>query len=241
MAAELARPPASMSGSEHQPSKVASRLATVRARIAAVAERVGRDQESIALIAVSKRKPVEDIVAAYEAGQRDFGENYVQEFASKHERLLTLDDARFHFIGKLQSNKAAKAARLFSAVHTVDSAKLARRLGRFGKPLEVFLEVKLSPEDSKSGMDAALLESVIEDVAAAPNLRLAGLMTMPPWNRDPEHARPYFRRLRELAHRHGVNGLSMGMSHDLEVAIEEGATHVRIGTAIFGPRDPLPG
>ncbi len=241
MAAELARPPASMSGSEHQPSNVASRLATVRARIAAVAERIGRDQESIALIAVSKRKPVEDIVAAYEAGQRDFGENYVQEFASKHERLLTLDDARFHFIGKLQSNKAAKAARLFSAVHTVDSAKLARRLDRFGKPLEVFLEVKLSPEDSKSGMDAALLESVIEDVAAAPNLRLAGLMTMPPWNSDPEHARAYFRRLRELAQRHGVNGLSMGMSHDLEVAIEEGATHVRIGTAIFGPRDPLPG
>lgn len=229
-----------MSDSEHQPSKVAARLATVRARVAAVAERVGRDQESVTLIAVSKRKPVEDIVAAYEAGQRDFGENYVQEFASKHERLPPLDDARFHFIGKLQSNKAAKAARLCSAIHTVDSAKLARRLDRFGEPLEVFLEVKLSPEDSKSGMDPALLERVIEAVAAAPNLRLAGLMTMPPWNADPERARPYFRQLRELAERHGVNGLSMGMSHDLEVAIEEGATHVRIGTAIFGPRQPLP-
>ena len=230
-----------MSSSERQPSKVASRLDSVRARIAAVAERVGRDQESITLIAVSKRKPVEDIVAAYEAGQRNFGENYVQEFASKHERLLQLEDARFHFIGKLQSNKASKAAGLFAAIHTVDSTKLARRLDRFGKPLEVFLEVKLSPEDSKSGMDAAALESVIEAVAAAPNLRLAGLMSMPPWNADPELARPYFRHLRELGERYGVKGLSMGMSHDLEVAIEEGATHVRVGTAIFGARPPLPG
>lgn len=230
-----------MSGSERTPSKIASRLATVRTRIASVAQRIGREPESITLIAVCKRKPVEDIMAAYEAGQRDFGENYVQEFAAKHERLPPLDEARFHFIGKLQSNKAGKAAGLFSTIHTVDSAKLARRLDRLGKPLEVFLEVKLSPEDSKSGMDPALLESVLEDVAAAPNLQLAGLMAMPPWNADPECARPYFRHLRELAEQYGVNGLSMGMSHDLEVAIEEGATHVRIGTAIFGPRDPLPG
>lgn len=230
-----------MSSSEQQPSMIASRLAAVRSRIAAVAERVGREQESITLIAVSKRKPVEDIVAAYKAGQRDFGENYVQEFAAKSERLPTLDEARFHFIGKLQSNKAGKAASLFSTIHTVDSAKLARRLDRFDKPLEVFIEVKLSPEDTKSGMDPLQLESVVEEAAAAPNLRLAGLMTMPPWNADPERARPYFRQLRELGVRYGIEGLSMGMSHDLEVAIEEGATHIRIGTAIFGPRDPVVG
>ena len=230
-----------MSSSEQQPSMIASRLAAVHSRIAAVAKRVGREQESITLIAVSKRKPVEDIVAAYKAGQRDFGENYVQEFAAKSERLPTLDEARFHFIGKLQSNKAGKAASLFSTIHTVDSAKLARRLDRFDKPLEVFIEVKLSPEDTKSGMDPLQLESVVEEAAAAPNLRLAGLMTMPPWNADPEHARPYFRQLRELGVRYGIEGLSMGMSHDLEVAIEEGATHIRIGTAIFGPRDPVVG
>ena len=230
-----------MPGSEHQPSTVASRLAGVRERIESAAARVGRRQESITLIAVCKRKPVEDIVAAYEAGQRDFGENYVQEFAAKHDRLPPLQDARFHFIGKLQSNKAAKAAALFSAIHTLDSTKLARRLDRCGKPLEAFLEIKLSPEDSKGGMDPALLEALLKDMTATPNLRLAGLMTMPPWNPEPECARPYFRQLRKLAEQHGLRGLSMGMSHDLEVAIEEGATHVRVGTAIFGPRQPRPG
>lgn len=230
-----------MSSSERRAPAIAARLATVRERIEAAAARIGRDPDSIAVIAVSKRKPSEDIAAAYEAGQRDFGENYVQEFAAKSEELPPLDDARFHFIGKLQSNKAGKAAGLFSAIHTLDSSKLARRLDRFGKPLEVFLEVKLSAEESKSGMDPGLLGAVLEDVAAASNLRLSGLMTMPPWSADPEHARPYFRNLRELADRHGIEGLSMGMSHDLEVAIEEGATHLRIGTAIFGPRAPLPG
>lgn len=230
-----------MSSSEHLAPAIAARLATVRERIEAAAARIGRDPDSIAVIAVSKRKPAEDIAAAYEAGQRDFGENYVQEFAAKREQLPPLDDARFHFIGKLQSNKAGKAAGLFSTIHTLDSSKLARRLDRFGKPLEVFLEVKLSGEESKSGMDPGLLGAVLEEVAAASNLRLSGLMTMPPWSADPEHARPYFRHLRALAERHGIEGLSMGMSHDLEVAIEEGATHLRIGTAIFGPRDPLPG
>ena len=222
------------------PSKVAERLASVRNRISAAAERSGRDPNTITLIAVSKRKPPEDIVAAYEAGQQDFGENYVQEFEAKLSLLPPLPGARFHLIGKLQSNKAKRAARLFSTIHTLDSVKLVQRLDRFESDLEVFLEVKLSPEDSKSGMDEADLDAVREAVRAADRLRPAGLMTMPPWNADPECSRPYFRQLRLLANKLQLDGLSMGMSHDLEVAIEEGATHVRVGTAIFGPREPRP-
>ena len=220
------------------PSQVADRLATVRRRIAAAADRSGRDPNAITLVAVSKRKPPEDIVAAYEAGQRDFGENYVQEFEAKSSALPQLPGARFHLIGKLQSNKAKRAAALFSTIHTLDSVKLVRRLDRYGSSLGVFLEVKLSPEDSKAGMAAEDLEAVRDATASADRLRLAGLMTMPPWNADPEFSRPYFRQLRLLAARHRLEGLSMGMSHDLEVAIEEGATHVRVGTAIFGPREP---
>lgn len=210
----------------------------MRERIAAAARRAGRDPDEITLVAVSKRKPPEDIVAAYEAGQRDFGENYVQEFERKSARLPPLPGARFHLIGKLQSNKAKRAAGLFSTIHTLDSVKLARRLDRFASALEVFLELKLSPEESKAGMDPASLEAVLGAAQAAERLEVAGLMAMPPWNPDPEHARPYFRRLRDLAEAHGIGGLSMGMSHDLEVAIEEGATHVRVGTAIFGKRPP---
>lgn len=210
----------------------------MRERIAAAARRAGRDPDEITLVAVSKRKPPEDIVAAYEAGQRDFGENYVQEFERKSARLPPLPGARFHLIGKLQSNKAKRAAGLFSTIHTLDSVKLARRLDRFASALEVFLELKLSPEESKAGMDPASLEAVLGAAQAAQRLEVAGLMAMPPWNPDPEQARPYFRRLRVLAEAHGIGGLSMGMSHDLEVAIEEGATHVRVGTAIFGKRPP---
>jgi len=216
--------------------RIPERLAAVRKRIAVAARRAGRDPDGITLVAVSKRKPAEDIVAAFEAGQRDFGENYVQEFEAKSSQLPPLPGARFHMIGKLQSNKAKRAARTFGTVHTIDSVKLAKRLDRFGAGLEVFLEVKLSPEESKAGMDPKLLEQVLESVRYAQNLCLNGLMTMPPWNSDPELSRPYFRNLRELAEAHGIDGLSMGMSHDLEVAIQEGATHVRVGTAIFGKR-----
>ena len=219
---------------------IAGRLDAVRERIAAAARRAGRDPDEITLIAVSKRKPAEDIAAAYEAGQRDFGENYVQECAAKAGELASLPAARFHLIGRLQSNKARRAAGLFASVHTVDSVKLVQRLDRFGAPLEVFLEVKLSPEEAKAGMDPAQLGAVRDAAAAASNLQLAGLMTMPPWSTDPERSRPYFRRLRELAETHQLACLSMGMSHDLEVAVEEGATHVRVGTAIFGKREPRP-
>lgn len=219
-------------------AEVPDRLDRVRDRIAAAGRRAGRLADAVTLVAVSKRKLPECIAAAYAAGQRDFGESYVQEFAAKVPALVGLPEARYHLIGKLQSNKAKRAAGLFGTIHTVDSVKLARRLERQGTPLEVFLEVKLSPERSKSGLDASQVAAVQEAVAAAPCLRLAGLMTMPPWNADPELSRPYFRQLRELAEMHGLAGLSMGMSHDLEVAIEEGATHVRIGTAIFGKREP---
>lgn len=221
-------------------SAIATRLAKVQDRIAAAAKRCGRDPDSITLVAVSKRKPPEDIVAAFEAGQRDFGENYVQEFERKLACLPELPGARFHMIGKLQRNKAKRAANMFSTVHTLDSVRLVHRLDRFADGLEVFLEVKLSLEKSKAGMDPAEVTAVREAAVRTSNLRLAGLMTMPPWNADPEQSRPYFRRLRKLSEEHDLGSLSMGMSHDLEVAIEEGSTHVRVGTAIFGRRDPLP-
>jgi hypothetical protein len=212
------------------------RLATVRERIERACARSGCDSSSITLIAVTKVFPAAIIREAYEAGLRDFGENYVQEFESKAPEVQDLASARFHLIGHLQSNKAKKAAELFSVIQTVDSPKLARRLDEAGRPLDIMLEVKLSGEDAKSGADPAELPALIEAVRATRNLHLTGLMTMPPWSDEPEPSRPYFRRLRELASQFGLPQLSMGMSHDFEVAIEEGATHIRVGTALFGKR-----
>ena len=212
------------------------RVAAVEARIREAAARARRDPSEITLVAVTKIFPADAIREAWQLGLRVFGENYVQEFEEKRPALADLAGARFHLIGHLQSNKARKAAELFDAVQTVDSAKLARRLDEAGKPLDVMLEVKLSPEQAKSGAAPEELPALIDAVAACRNLRLLGLMTMPPWSDDPELSRPYFRRLRELAVRHGLRGLSMGMSHDLEAAIEEGATLVRVGTALFGRR-----
>jgi pyridoxal phosphate enzyme (YggS family) len=169
-------------------------------------------------------------------GLREFGENYVQEFAVKAPQVRDLAGARYHLIGHLQSNKSGLAAELFDAIQTVDSPKLAHRLESAGRKLEVMLEVKLSGETAKSGADPAALPELIAAVRECSHLTLTGLMTMPPWSDDPEAARPHFRRLRELAERHGLSGLSMGMSHDLETAIEEGATCVRVGTALFGAR-----
>lgn len=214
---------------------IGQRLAEVRERIARAAQRAGRADE-ITLVAVSKVKPASDIIAAYEAGQRHFGENYVQEFEQKASGLGVLPGALFHFIGKLQSNKTTPAAELFQVIQTVDNEKIARRLNNAGKPLDVFLEIKLSEEESKGGMNEERLPAVKAFVEQCENLRLRGLMIMPPWFDDPELARPYFRRCRELAEQHGLRELSMGMSHDLEVAIEEGSTLVRVGTAIFGKR-----
>jgi pyridoxal phosphate enzyme (YggS family) len=139
-------------------------------------------------------------------------------------------------IGHLQSNKASSAAELFQAIETVDSEKLARRLDQSGRALEVMIEVKLSEEGTKAGAAPEALAGLIDVIRGSAHLRLTGLMTMPPWSDDPEQTRPYFRRLAELARTHGLPKLSMGMSHDLEAAIEEGATHIRVGTALFGPR-----
>jgi pyridoxal phosphate enzyme (YggS family) len=212
-------------------------LAAVRERIVRAAGRARRDPNSILLLAVTKVFPADAIRAAYDLGLRDFGENYVQEFETKAPLVADLAGARFHLIGHLQSNKAKKAAELFQVVQTVDSGKLARRLNEAAAvPLDVMVEVKLSPEEAKAGADPAALPEIVAAVRACPNLNLLGLMTMPPWSDDPEAARPYFRKLRELAERHGLHQLSMGMSHDFETAIEEGATCIRVGTALFGKR-----
>src|SRR5580693_5746861 len=191
------------------------RLDAVRARIARAAERANRDPATILLLAVTKIFPASVIQEAYALGLRDFGENYVQELEEKAPAVRGLAGARFHLIGHLQSNKAKKAAELFDAIQTVDAPKLARRLNESGRALDVLLEVKLSSEDAKSGAAPEELPELIAAVRACSNLRLLGLMTMPPWSDDPEAARPYFRRLRELADAHGrthLPHLSMGMS-----------------------------
>jgi pyridoxal phosphate enzyme (YggS family) len=213
-----------------------SRLDDVEERIHRAVQSCGRRRDSVTLVAVTKVFPVSAIRGAYELGLRDFGENYVQEFQGKATEVSDLAGARFHLIGHLQSNKSKVASELFDVIQTVDTPKLAQRLDAASKPLEVFLEVKLSEEDSKSGAGPSELAGVIDAVKRCPNLRLSGLMTMPPWSDDAEPSRPYFRQLRELAEQHGLSALSMGMSHDFEVAIQEGATHIRVGTALFGRR-----
>jgi pyridoxal phosphate enzyme (YggS family) len=212
------------------------RIDQVEQRIAAAAQRAGRRRSDITLVAVTKKFGPEVIEEAYSFGLRVFGENYVQEFAVKRPALAHLADAQFHLIGHLQSNKTKVAGGLFQVIETVDSSKLAQRLNDLGRPMEVMIEVKLSEEEAKKGAAPDELPALIEAIRACPNLQLTGLMTMPPWSDDPAQTRPYFKRLTGLAQQHGLPKLSMGMSHDLEAAIEEGATHVRVGTALFGPR-----
>jgi PLP dependent protein len=213
-----------------------ARLAEVRERIENACARSHRTPADVKLLAVTKIFGAEAICAAYDLGLRDFGENYVQEMESKAPRLAGLSEARFHLIGHLQSNKTKKAAQLFSSIDSIDSAKLPVRLDAEQKPLNVMIEVKLSSEEAKSGADPRDLPALIENIESCKNLRLAGLMTVPPWSEDPEQSRPWFVRLRELANRYSLPEVSMGMSNDLEVAIEEGATWVRVGTALFGRR-----
>lgn len=223
---------------------LADRLEEVEERLARACQKAGRRREDVLLLAVSKVFPAEAIEEAHALGLREFGENYVQEFEAKAPQVKNLPGARFHFIGHLQSNKSRRATGLFDVVQTVDTPKLARRLHESlneesaAKSLDIFLEVKLSEEESKHGCAPQDLPALIDAVRALPNLRLRGLMTMPPWNEDPETARPYFQRLHQLAEQHQLTELSMGMSNDLEVAVEEGSTLVRIGTALFGSRKP---
>ena len=229
---------------------ISENIARVHERIEAAARRASRSANEIALMAVTKTFPHERIREAYDAGLRLFGENRVQEFAVKAADLENLREAEWHMIGHLQTNKAAKAAELFAAVDSVDSVKLAEKLDavarRLGKKLGVLIEINVGGEGAKSGVapESGDLEQLLLEAPALEALEFRGLMTVPPFTDDPEGARPFFRKLRELrdaiAKRKlpqvSMEQLSMGMSHDFEVAIEEGSTCVRIGTAIFGER-----
>ncbi|MGB9071488.1 MAG: YggS family pyridoxal phosphate-dependent enzyme [Terriglobales bacterium] len=229
---------------------ITENIARVQERIAAAARRAERHPDEIALMAVSKTFPVERIREAYAAGLRVFGENRVQEFEEKAGALRDLEGAEWHLIGHLQTNKAAKAAEFFSAVDSVDSVRLAEKLNaaaeRARRTLSILIEINVGGEQAKSGVapEAAELEQILLGAPQWRSLHICGLMTVPPYTENPEGARAYFRQLREIrdriAARHlpavSTNVLSMGMSHDFEVAIEEGSTCVRVGTAIFGER-----
>jgi len=219
---------------------VAASLAEVRARIALACRNAGRAPESVQLLAVSKRHSVDAIREAYAAGQREVGENYVQELVQKAHALRDLPDLRFRLIGRLQRNKVKDIVPIGCAVDTLDSLKLAEALSarahELGRVLDVLVQVNIGEEAQKAGVPPLELPQLMASVSKLPALRMRGLLAIPPASDDPEHSRPYFRRMRELAQTLGLPELSMGMSGDLEVAVEEGATMVRIGTAIFGPR-----
>ncbi len=225
-------------------STIAARLAELRSRIAVAASASGRDPAAVALVAVSKRQPASAVREAWEAGQRVFGENYAQELVAKAAELADLDGLVWHMIGHLQTNKARAVAPLAHMVETIDSPALAAELGKrataLGRVLHALVEVNVAGEASKSGCSEAALGAVVAAVRATPGLALRGLMTMPPLSDDPEASRPHFARLCELRERHGgvaaLPELSMGTSHDFEVAVAEGATLVRVGTALFGAR-----
>jgi len=228
---------------------IAERVAAVRERIARAAERVARGPEAVTLVAVSKTFPSEAVRAAFDAGVRHFGENRVQEAEPKIAALAPLraKGVVWHLIGHLQSNKARKAVELFDEIQSLDSVDLASRLARIageaGRPVRTLLQVDLAGETTKFGLPEKDARSALERMRDFAEVRVEGLMVLPPWSDDPEQTRPYFRRLRELRDRAAADGLldgedlSMGMSHDFEVAVEEGATIVRVGSAIFGERE----
>lgn len=229
---------------------ISENIEHIRERIRLAAARAGRDPGGITLMAVTKTFPPESIREAYAAGLRVFGENRVQEFAGKLEALRDLSDARWHMIGHLQSNKAGKAAELFRAVDSIDSLKLAEKLNDAArsarKKVTVLVEINVGGETAKTGLapDSPDLERLLVAAERLDHLAFRGLMTVPPYTEDPQGARPYFRKLHELRDvitarripQINLDQLSMGMSHDFEVAIEEGSTCVRVGTAIFGGR-----
>jgi len=224
---------------------IARNVEEIRKRIVNACERAGRNPEEVQILAATKTRTPEEIKEAFEAGIRLFGENRVQEARDKIPVLKELP-AEWHMIGHLQTNKVKYAVKLFDVIETVDRQKLVdeleKRLSQLGKVMRVFIEVKLSPEETKHGCSPEEVESLARYILCKEHLKLEGLMTVPPYLDDPEDVRPYFRRLREirdsLQDKLGIPlpQLSMGMSHDFEVAIEEGATIVRIGTAIFGER-----
>lgn len=230
--------------------EIADNLAAVRSRIEDAARRAGREPSSVILIAVSKTFDADHVRAAWDAGQRDFGENKVQEGEQKMAATAELDGVRWHLIGHLQSNKARKAA-AFAAIHSIDSLDLLRRVdaaaGAHGSRPDVLIQVDLAGEETKFGAPESDVEGLVRAALEASSLRLKGLMLLPPWNENQEQTRPWFVRLRLLRDRLVQSGipaanlgdLSMGMSHDFEAAVEEGATMVRIGTAIFGKRVKL--
>lgn len=227
---------------------IADRVAAVRDRIARAASRARRRPEEVTLVAVSKTHPPDAVREAFAAGVRHFGENKVQEAEPKVAALagLRAEGLVWHFVGHLQTNKARAAAALFDRIDSLDDARLGRRVEKAAeeqrKTLPVLVQVKLGNEDTKSGLDEQHLFPALEILRGFKRLRLDGLMTLPPWADDPEALRPFFRRLRDLRDQARAAGLllgselSMGMSHDLEVAVEEGATMVRVGTAVFGER-----
>ena len=230
---------------------ISENIARLQEQLAKAAKRAQRDADRITLMAVTKTHPAEKIREAYESGLRVFGENRVQEFAGKAAALRDLEAAEWHMIGHLQTNKAGKAVELFNAVDSVDSLKLAEKLNTAaqseGKKLAVLIEINIGGEHAKSGVavDSAELEELLQAASRLESLSFRGLMTVPPFTDDPQGARPYFRKLRELRETIAarkissvrMDVLSMGMSHDFEVAIEEGSTCVRVGTAIFGERE----
>ncbi len=229
-------------------AQIADNLHEVEQRIADAAERAGRDPADVNLVTVTKTRTIDEIRAAIEAGARDLGENYVQELEEKAE-LLGGEDVRWHAIGHLQTNKIRKIADIVALIHSVDSPRVAREIDRraelAGRQVPVLLQVNVSGEESKFGIDDDHAHALASEVAHLSNARLMGLMTMPPYSEDPEENRGYFVALRELRDRlvdggipdESMRHLSMGMTCDYETAVEEGATFVRVGTAIFGPRD----
>ena len=223
---------------------VADRLHRVLERLRAAEARAGRPEGSVTLCAVSKTFPAEAVAEAIRAGVTHIGENRVQEADTKRPEVeatgIAPEAARWHLIGHLQSNKARRAVATFDVVETVDSVAIVERLDRLageaGRRLDALVQVDLGHEATKTGAAEDEVATIVERLRSAENLRARGLMTIPPYFDDPEKTRPYFRRLRELADRHALSELSMGMSHDFEVAVDEGATIVRVGTAIFGAR-----
>lgn len=217
---------------------LAANFATLEARLVAACKRANRPRESVRLVAVSKLHPPEAVRLAWELGHRDFGENYAQELRDKHTALADCAGLRWHAIGPVQPKNAkyiAKAATLFHALERLDVAQeLSKR--RVGSPLQCLIEVNVAGEASKAGVNPADVPALLEQVRALPQLELVGLTAMPPQEEDPERSRPHFKLLRELAQQHGLAQLSMGTTGDFEVAIEEGATLVRVGTALFGHR-----